>query len=125
MNKSPVFLFVILLLSLLYGCKTENKLPDPLEAGWNNQAVCEVLEDKPHLRVLRCTFPPGIGHEKHYHDPHFGFTLAGSKFRITDDKGTKEVDVPTGTTFSKDSVTWHEVLNIGKDTAVFLIIEGK
>ena len=100
-------------------------MPDPLEAGWNNQAVCEVMEDKPNLRVLRCTFPPGVGHEKHYHNPHFGYTLAGSKFRITDEKGTKEVNVPTGTSFSKDSVTWHEVLNIGKDTAVFLIIEGK
>lgn len=115
----------LLLLTLFTNCKTKQTLPDPLEAGWNNQPVCEVLEDNTKQRILKCTFPPGVGHEKHYHNPHFGYTLQGSKFRITDQNGTKEVKVPTGTTFSKSEITWHEVLNIGDSTAVFLIIEAK
>ncbi|MFT7251811.1 MAG: quercetin dioxygenase-like cupin family protein [Flavobacterium sp.] len=119
-----LFAFLILL-TLFTNCKNKQTLPDPLEAGWNNQPVCEVLEDNAEQRILKCTFPPGVGHEKHYHNPHFGYTLQGSKFRITDQNGTIEVDVPTGTTFSKDKVTWHEVLNIGDSTAVFLIIEAK
>ncbi len=117
------FLFGILTLSSCSQKKPD--LPDPLAAGWKNKPVCEVLKENDKMRVLRCTFPPGVGHEKHYHDPHFGYTLAGSKFRITDDEGTKEVDVPTGTAFSNDSISWHEVLNIGKDTGVFLIMEAK
>ncbi len=71
-------------------------MPDPLQAGWNKNAVCELLEENESIRVLKCTFEPGIGHEKHYHKPHFGYTLAGSNFRIIDVEGTKEVSVATG-----------------------------
>lgn len=128
--KNHVFkrfiILIILFISLsLLSCKESQSLPDPLKAGWNNQAVCEVLEDSPKLRVLRCTFPPGVGHERHYHPPHFGYTLSGSTFRMTDTTGTREVDVPTGYNFSSEGITWHEVLNIGDSTAVFLIIEPK
>ena len=110
---------------IFLGCENKNQLPDPLKAGWKGQSVCEVLEDNKETRVLKCTFPPGVGHEKHYHNPHFGYTLAGGKFRITDTTGTREVDVPTGYSFSKDKVTIHEVLNVGETTAVFLIMEYK
>jgi quercetin dioxygenase-like cupin family protein len=119
---TPV-VFCVLLLLLCFNCKNKNPLPDPLAAGWRGVAVCEVVEENDNLRVLKCTFESGIGHERHFHNPHFGYTLAGGKFRITDTTGTREVDVPTGYSFSNDEVTSHEVLNIGETTAVFLIIE--
>lgn len=100
-------------------------LPDPLAAGWEGQSVCEVIVDNERVRTLRCTFPPGVGHERHYHPAHVGHTLRGSRFRITDSSGTREVDVPTGYTFYNDTIAWHEVLNVGQDTGVFLIIEPK
>ncbi len=120
-----------LFISLMWSCssdpseKAKGQLPDPLEAGWEGESVCEVVEENEKIRILKCTFPPGVGHEKHYHDPHVGYTLAGGKFRITTDNGTKEVNVPGGNTFSNDVVTTHEVLNIGETTAQFLIIEYK
>ena len=110
---------------VLPSCKGNNTLPDPLEAGWNNEPVCEVLEDNEEIRVLKCTFPPGVGHERHYHDAYFGYTIAGSRFRIKDTTGTRELDLPTGTSFFNEGVAWHEVLNIGDSTAVFLITEPK
>ncbi|MBX2828178.1 MAG: cupin domain-containing protein [Flavobacteriaceae bacterium] len=113
------------LLILLCGCGTSSQLPDPLEAGWNGNAVCEKIEDNSKVRVLKCTFPPGVGHEKHYHARHFGYTLAGSTFRIEDTTGIREVNVPTGTDFFNDGIEWHRVLNIGDSTAVFLIVEPK
>lgn len=119
------FLIISIFLSITISCENKNNLPDPLEAGWKGQSVCEVLQDNKELRMLKCTFEPGVGHEKHYHNPHFGYTLNGGKFRITDTTGTREVDVPTGYSFSKDKITTHEVLNIGKTTAVFLIMEYK
>lgn len=100
-------------------------LPDPLEAGWQGESVCEEIENNATVRILKCTFPPGVGHEKHYHDSHTGYTISGSRFRITDTTGTREVDVLTGSSFGKEEITWHEVLNIGDSTAVFLIIESK
>lgn len=101
------------------------QLPDPLEAGWQGKSVCKVLEENKNLRVLKCTFKPKVGHELHYHKPHFGYTLVGSKFKIKDTSGVREVNVPTGYSFSKDELTTHEVLNIGDSTAVFLIMEYK
>ena len=120
------FYLGIAALLLFYGCNNiTTKLPDPLEAGWAGKPVCEVFEENKDVRILKCTFPPNVGHELHYHEPHFGYTLAGSKFRISDETGTREVDVPTGYSFSKDELTSHEVLNVGDSTAVFLIIEYK
>lgn len=125
-NKKQYSLYALIGLSFfLINCEDQNTLPDPLEAGWNGKAVCEVLEDNKELRVLKCTFAPNVGHEKHYHNPHVGYTVAGGKFRITDNTGTRDVDVPTGSTFSNDSITTHEVLNIGTTTAIFLIMEYK
>ncbi len=110
---------------LMMSCSQKKKLADPLEAGWKGEAVCTVEKEDEAIRVLRCTFPPGVGHEKHFHPKHFGYTVKGSKFRITDASGTKEVDVPTGSDFYNEKIEWHEVLNIGSDTAVFLIMESK
>ena len=126
-NHAFIFRTIALIafILLVVSCKETQQLPDPLEAGWNNKAVCEVLEDNDNLRTLKCTFPPGVGHERHYHKAHFGYTLAGSTFRIKDTTGTREVTIPTGYDFYNEKVDWHEVLNIGDSTAVFLIIEPK
>lgn len=118
------FLFLTLLI-LIVSCKAKSNLPDPLEAGWQGSSVCEVLQEDNSIRVLKCTFPPKVGHERHEHAPHFGYTLKGSTFRITDDIGTREVNVPTGYDFYKAETSTHEVVNIGDSTAVFLIIEPK
>lgn len=127
LNNTFTFKIVssIILFLLLCNCKEIKNLPDPLEAGWNNEVVCEVLEDTDKVRTLKCTFPPGVGHERHYHKSHFGYTLAGSTFRIKDTSGTREVNIPTGYSFYNEKVDWHEVLNIGDSTAVFLIVEPK
>ena len=37
-------------------------LPDPLQAGWKGEKVCEVLEDNAKIRVLKCSFAPSVGH---------------------------------------------------------------
>lgn len=109
----------------IFSCKSKNDLPDPLEAGWKDEKVCTVLKENEKVRTLKCVFPPGVGHEKHFHAAHFGYTVTGSKFRITDATGTREVDVPTGSDFYNEKIEWHNVLNIGDSTAVFLIVEPK
>ena len=121
---AKTFIYIVLSTAILYSCTPKESLPDPLEAGWKGQKVCEVLEENPEMRILKCTFPPGVGHEKHYHDPHFGYTIKGGKFRITDSSGTREVEIPDGYTFKNERVE-HEVLNIGDSTSLYLIIEAK
>lgn len=100
-------------------------LPDPLEAGWRGQPVCENLHEDSDSRVLRCTFPPSVGHERHYHTRHFGYALSGGRMRLTDASGTRDVDLPSNSSFASDGTEWHEVLNIGNTTVVYLIVESK
>jgi len=117
--------FLLFLTLILISCKPSQPLLDPLKAGWNGNSVCDLVEENKTLRILKCTFAPGVGHERHFHDPHFGYTLSGSTFRIKDTTGTREVNVPTGSSFYSKGTLWHEVLNIGDSTAVFLIMEPK
>lgn len=123
--KNSFTFFSLLIFTFFISCKPSSSLPDPLNAGWKGENVCELLEENKSQRILKCTFAPGVGHERHYHLPHFGYTLAGSTFRIKDTTGTRNVNVKTGSHFNSKGTEWHEVLNIGDSTAVFLIIEPK
>ena len=123
--KKQFYLISLLLLSFFISCKPSSSLPDPLTAGWKGKKVCELLEENKSQRILKCTFAPGIGHERHFHLPHFGYTLVGSTFKIKDTTGTREIKLETGSYFNNNGTEWHEVLNIGDRTAIFLIIEPK
>ena len=118
-------LFGLLVLGGCASTPSEPRLPDPLAAGWQGASVCERLHDDVHQRVLRCTFPPSVGHERHVHARHFGYVLAGGRMRITDSRGTREVDLATGASWASEGVEWHEVVNVGDTTSVYLIVEPK
>jgi mannose-6-phosphate isomerase-like protein (cupin superfamily) len=116
---------LILSLAVIGACATRPPLPDPLDAGWNGVPVCEKLHEDSSHRILRCSFPPLVGHERHFHNRHFGYAIAGGRMQITDSSGTREVDLATGSSFASDGVDWHEVVNIGDSTVMYLIIEPK
>jgi quercetin dioxygenase-like cupin family protein len=101
-------------------------LPMALCAGWEGERVCELLQEDAQIRVLRCRFPPGVGHEMHYHPPHFGYVLEGdSTMRITTAAGVVDRPVRAGTLFSNDAEIQHAALNVGTETTRYLIIEKK
>ena len=119
-----VAVFVLLLAAVAIAGRHPG-LPDPLEAGWKGQTVCEKLHEDKRMRVIRCTLPPGVGHEKHFHTPHYGYVLSGGKLRIDDDNGSRIVEVATGSYFFSEGTPWHEAVNIGNTTASFLVVEPK
>lgn len=101
-------------------------LPMALCAGWQGERVCALLQEDAQIRVLRCTFPPGVGHEMHYHPPHFGYVLEGeSVMRITTAQGVVDRPVRAGTSFSNDAEIQHAALNVGEETTRYLIVEKK
>ena len=114
-----------MLAAVLLALMAAAPLPDPLAAGWQGKKVCEKLHEDEHQRILRCTFPPGVGHDRHFHARHFGYALSGGKMRITDAKGVREVDIATGSSFTSDGVEWHEVLNVGDTQVQYLIVEPR
>ncbi|MGQ0532924.1 MAG: cupin domain-containing protein [Caulobacteraceae bacterium] len=101
-------------------------LPMALCAGWRGERTCELLHEDAQIRVLRCMFPPGVGHEPHYHPPHFGYVLEGdSVMRITTGEGVVDRPVRAETSFSNETEVRHEALNIGAETTRYLIVEKK
>lgn len=101
-------------------------LPEAFDAGWRGEKTCELLYETESVRVGRCSFPPGTGHEKHFHYPHFGYVLEGGLLRITGAGGeAEERQTTTGRSWSSDKITVHEALNIGETTTSYLIIEPK
>lgn len=100
-------------------------LPEAVDAGWEGEKVCEMLRDDAALRVFRCTFEPGKGHERHWHRPHFGYILTDATMQTTDAKGVRVQELKAGMSWSSEGVEWHEALNVGEMDGVFLIIEPK
>jgi len=101
-------------------------LPEAFDAGWQGQKTCELLYETDEVRVGRCSFPPGIGHERHYHVPHFGYVLEGGTLQITNEQGDVQVaETITGGTWSTSEITVHSAINVGDTTTRYLIIEPK
>lgn len=98
-------------------------LPDPLAAGWQGRQVCEKLHESSDIRVLRCTFEPGIGHERHFHAAHYGYAISGGTMQITDGKGTRTVELQTDSDFYSKGIDWHTVINVGETTVQYLMVE--
>ena len=107
------------------GVVADEPLPDPLAAGWKGESVCELVHDGLKQRVLRCTFPPGVGHERHYHAAHVGYVLEGGRMEVTDESGTRVVETTASSSWHSDGVDWHEVVNVGDTSTSYLIIEPK
>ena len=128
MHKSQatlVFASLLVLSDVALAQASTAQLPDPLSAGWKGQATCEKLHEDDTLRIVRCAFPPGIGHERHFHPSHYTYVLSGGKVRVTNAAGTQDVDIRAGTGRMSPPIEWHEVLNIGDQTVAFLIVEPK
>ncbi len=100
-------------------------LPGALEAGWKGEKVCELLHEDDMIRVLRCTFPPGVGHERHYHPAHFGYILKGGTMQMTDSSGESEFTGDANTSWQGEGVAWHQAVNIGDTTTQYLVVEKK
>ena len=122
-NIAIVCVGSLLLGSCAVGGHSERTLPSALEAGWEGGRVCTLQHQTDTHRVLRCTFPPGVGHERHYHPPHYGYALSGGTMQLTSDSGTRRVALATGSDYASEGVAWHEVVNVGETTVTYLIVE--
>jgi beta-alanine degradation protein BauB len=100
-------------------------LPSAFAAGWKGKQVCEPLFENEKMRAARCTFPPGGGHDRHFHPPHWGYIIQGGTMRITTANGTVDRVLKAGTNWWSDGIDWHEPVNIGTETAVYVIVEPK
>lgn len=119
--KKILILFLIMPFTVI----AQDQLPDTIEAGWQGKPVCEVLYEDEQIRTGTCTYPPGIGQERHTHGPYFTYVVSGGTLRVTSPRGTFESTSITGNSGKSNGVEWHELLNIGDTTIQFFFIETK
>ena len=103
----------------------DEELPHAFDAGWEGQKTCELMYETEAVRVARCIFPPGVGHEKHFHNPHFGYVLEGGTLSIRDASGERTVTTQASGTWSTTERTVHEAVNIGATTTSYVIVEPR
>lgn len=125
-TKGPIMkkLFILLLV-LPITTKAQDKIPDTIEAGWKGEPVCVVLFEDDKIRTGTCTYPPGVGQDRHSHGGYFTYVVSGGTLRVTTERGTFESTSITGTSGKSDGVKWHELENIGDTTIKFLFVETK
>lgn len=112
-----------LMLLLLAAPALAEPLPTAMDAGWKGAKLCEPLFENDRLRAARCSFPSGVGHERHFHPPHWGYVVEGTTMRITSASGTEDRVLKPGTSWWSDGIEWHEALNVGTTTGVYVIVE--
>src|SRR5258708_32035217 len=95
-------------------------VPDALSVEWQGQKPCEKLFEDDQVRISRCSFPPGATHVCHSHPAYLFYVLSGGKAQVRDEKGTREVEIRSGSHVDAPPVPWHEVTNIGNTTLQFL-----
>src|SRR5712691_4535475 len=57
--------------------------------------------------------------------PHYIYVLGAGRARVTDDKGTREIQGTPGIFRANPRIEWHEILNIGDTTLQYLVVEPK
>ena len=80
------------------------------------------LQKRRDARSARC-FCAGLGHERLFHAPHWGYVLNDPTMRIADERDTAESRIKTGSSWWSDGIAWHEAHNVGRTTLMHLIIE--
>ena len=61
----------------------------------------------------------------HSHPSYFAYFSTDWHEFVTDEKGTRRIDITAGTSADIPATPWHEFTNVGDATAVGLLVEKK
>jgi quercetin dioxygenase-like cupin family protein len=100
-------------------------VPDAISVEWQGMHPCEKLFEDTHIRVARCTFPPGAVHVCHSHPSYLYYTISGGQAQVQDEKGIRKIEVATGAFVNVPPTPWHEFTNVGDNTMQFVVVEKK
>ena len=100
-------------------------VPDALSVEWQGKKPCDKLFEDAHIRVARCTFPPGAVHVCHSHPAYLTYAVSGGQAQIQDEKGARKIDVIAGVFADVPPIPWHEFVNVGGTTIQYVVIEKK
>ena len=102
---------------------TKEKLILPEEVSPD---VYKVLLENEEVKVTEVTFEPGQGDEMHQHGVMSIYGITGGKLQNTSPDGTvREMEVADGFVGHRNTVTTHQMKNIGDTTVKVILVEHK
>ena len=102
---------------------TKEKLILPEEVSPD---VYKVLLENEDVKVTEVTFKPGQGDEMHQHGVMSIYGITGGKLQNTSSDGTvREMEVADGFVGHRNTVTTHQMKNIGDTTVKVILVEHK
>ena len=102
---------------------TKEKLILPEEVSPD---VYKVLLENEDVKVTEVTFKPGQGDEMHQHGVMSIYGIIGGKLQNTSPDGTvREMEVADGFVGHRNTVTTHQMKNIGDTTVKVILVEHK
>ena len=102
---------------------TKEKLILPEEVSPD---VYKVLLDNEEVKVTEVTFKPGQGDEMHQHGVMSIYGITGGKLQnISPDGTVREMEVADGFVGHRNTVTTHQMKNIGDTTVKVILVEHK
>ena len=102
---------------------TKEKLILPEEVSPD---VYKVLLENEEVKVTEVTFKPGQGDEMHQHGVMSIYGITGGKLQnISPDGTVREMEVADGFVGHRNSVTTHQMKNIGDTTVKVILVEHK
>ena len=88
--------------------------------------VYKVLLDNEEVKVTEVTFKPGQGDEMHQHGVMSIYGITGGKLQnISPDGTVREMEVADGFVGHRNTVTTHQMKNIGDTTVKVILVEHK
>ena len=88
--------------------------------------VYKVLLENDEVKVTEVTFKPGQGDEMHQHGVMSIYGITGGKLQNTSPDGTvREMEVADGFVGHRNTVTTHQMKNIGDTTVKVILVEHK
>ncbi len=103
--------------------KTKQELILPEEVSPD---VYKVLLENDEVKVTEVTFQPGQGDEMHQHGVMSIYGITGGKLQnVSPDGNVREMEVPDGFVGHRNTVTTHQMKNIGDNVVKIILVEHK
>tara|TARA_Y100000590_G_scaffold439052_1_gene562578 strand:- start:145 stop:852 length:708 start_codon:yes stop_codon:yes gene_type:complete len=88
--------------------------------------VYKVLLENEEVKVTEVTFEPGQGDEMHQHGVMSIYGITGGKLQSTSSDGmVDEIEIPDGFVGHRNTITTHQMKNIGYTTIKIILVEHK
>ena len=116
--------FYSLILATIFSCtgvSSKMLLPEKVSPD-----IYDVLLENEDVKILKVSFPPGVGDNMHDHYPFSFYVIDGGKLQVTlPDGKVNEMEAGDGFSGHNEKGVRHKVKNVGEEAVNIILVEHK